>query len=97
MHTLMRFVRHPWPHNQTVQEITLSLQNKTGRDQGHWAGTGGGYDDADGLFQAARPLLTVDGVPLFPKGSGQGKWKEVTTPIRPCFWADFDMRIPRGI
>ena len=30
VHTLMRFVRHPWPYNQTVQSVTLSLQNKTG-------------------------------------------------------------------
>jgi hypothetical protein len=54
----MRFVRHPWPYNQTVQAVTLSLQNKTGKDAGHWASTGG-YDDVDGLFQSARPLMTV--------------------------------------
>lgn len=81
VHTLMRFVRHPWPHNQTVQSVTLSLQNKTGKDAGHWASTGG-YDDVDGLFQAARPLMTVDGVPLVPRGSGEGRWEAVEAACR---------------
>ena len=81
VHTLMRFVRHPWPHNQTVQTVTLSLQNKTGRDAGHWASTGG-YDDVDGIFQASRPLMTVDGVPLVPKDSGKGKWPIVGAACR---------------
>lgn len=81
VHTLMRFVRHPWPYNQTVQSVTLSLQNKTGKDAGHWASKGG-YDDVDGLFQAARPLMTVDGVPLVPKSSGAGRWGVVEAACR---------------
>ncbi len=81
VHSLMRFLRHPWPYNQTVQSVTLSLQNKTGKDAGHWASTGG-YDDVDGLFQAARPLMTVDGVPVVPRGSGEGHWGAVEAACR---------------